>query len=166
VVAMMRDAVVEAKVAVSHVRSALAESRSRLERERAELATVQRRKGLAVEIQDQETVRVAERFERKHAERIAVLERKVAAQEEELALGEREVAEMGAQLRAMAAGVDPVSAAGAASGLNAASEAPASPSAEDPLTADLDALRRRAERAERDADADRRLEELKRRMRR
>lgn len=163
--ALMRQAVVEAKVAVSQVRAALAESRAVLERERADLVTVQRRKGLAAEIRDEETVRVAERFEHRHTARIAVLERKISAQEAELALGEREVEEMTTQLRAVASGVDPAAAHAATAGLDAAAAA-AAPPPDEALNADLDALRRRSERAARDAEAERQLAELKRRMNR
>jgi hypothetical protein len=151
VLALMRDAIVEAKVGVSQIRTALDATRGQLEQERSALETVRRRGRLAAGIDDQETVRVAGQFEQRHSERVAVLERKLAAQEAELALAEREVAEMTAQLRAMAAGVDPSMAAGAPS------------SAPEPEP-DPDALRREVERAAREAQAQRQLEELKRRM--
>lgn len=148
VLAMMRDAVVEAKVAVSQTRAALEATRAQLAHERSELETVRRRGRLAGEIGDEETVRIAARFEQRHAERIAVLERKAAAQEAELALGEREVEEMRAQLHAMAAG---------------AGQAPP-PSAGPDESAAADALRREVDRVAREAEAERQLEALKRRM--
>src|SRR5690348_4687318 len=147
VLAMMREAIVEAKVGVSQVRAAIDATRVQLERERAELATVRRRGQLAAAIQDEETVRVAAQYERRHAERASMLERKLAAQVEELVIAEREVEEMTAQLRSMAgASVPPTP------------EGPLSPADAD----DADALRREVERAARESQADRQLEELKR----
>ena len=148
---LMREALVEAKVGLAQSRQARDATSAQLERERSELATVRRRGQLASAINDAETVRLAAEFERKHSERIAVLERKLAALEQEVALVERETAEMSAQLKGLAGGGDP-----------------AAPAADpDPLAADLsdfDALRRTADRSARDADADRRLADLKRRM--
>jgi hypothetical protein len=151
VLAMMREALVEAKVGVSQVRSALEATHAQLARERTELETVQRRGRLAAQINDAETVSIAAQFERRHAERVAVLERKLAAQEAELALAEREVEEMATQFRAMAAGAEA-----------AATEPVTPPTGTSP--GDDDALRREVERAARDAEAERRLAELKRRM--
>jgi hypothetical protein len=149
VLAMMRDAIVEAKVGVSQIRSALDATRAQLEHERRELDTVRRRGRLAADIGDQETVRVAAQFEQRHLARVEVLERKLAAQESELALAEREVDEMTAQLRAMASGAGP-----------AASTTPPELDAEP----DLEALERAAARAARESAAERQLDELKRRM--
>lgn len=95
----MREAVVEAKVAVQEMREALTRTDGELTLERQRLADAERRGRLAAEIQDQETVGVAERFAVKHRERVAVLERKLAAQREELALADRELGEMQAQLK-------------------------------------------------------------------
>lgn len=150
--AMMRAALVEAKVGVSRVRAALDATQAQLAHERDELETVRRRGRLATEIHDGETARIAARFEQKHSERVAVLERKAAAQESELALAERELAEMAEQFRAMSGGVAP--------------PPPPPPSAEpdDHLAQDIDAMRRTSERATREADAQQRLEELKRKM--
>ena len=149
---LMREALVEAKVGLAQSREARDATSAQLERERTELATVRRRGQLATAINDAETVRLAAEFDRKHSERIAVLERKLAALAQEVALVERETAEMSAQLKRLAGGGDP------------AAPPPADP---DPLADDLsdfDALRRTADRSARDADADRRLADLKRRM--
>ena len=152
VLAMMRDALVEARLGVSRVRDALNETQALLARERAELETVRRRGRLAAEIDDAETVAVAERFERRHIERIAVFERKVAAQEAEVALAQSELDEMNAQFRSMKA--------------NGGAAAPAAPPADDEGEdgPDSDTLRRAMERAERETAAERQLSELKRRM--
>ena len=59
VVAMMREALVEAKVGLANLRDGVEATRAQLAAERAELTTVERRGRLAAEIQDRETVRVA-----------------------------------------------------------------------------------------------------------
>src|SRR2546422_1931214 len=94
----MREAVVEAKLAVEDTRAALARAERDLADERRRLADAERRGRLAAEIQDGETVEVAQRFAAKHHERVGVLEHKRAALAEERALYERELAEMQAQL--------------------------------------------------------------------
>src|SRR5437879_1374611 len=95
----MREAVVDAKVAVAEIQEAIARTERELALERQRLADAERRGRLAGEIQDQETVAVAERFAAKHRERLGVLERKLVAQREELALAQRELDEMQAQLK-------------------------------------------------------------------
>ena len=95
----MREAVVDAKVAVQEMRSALARTEVELGAERQRLADAERRGRLAAEIRDQETVQVAERFTARHRERVGVMERKLEAQREELALAERDLGEMHAQLK-------------------------------------------------------------------
>jgi phage shock protein A len=149
---MMRDALVEAKIGLTAVRAAVEESRGKLSTEQSELETVRRRGRLAAEIGDHQTVQVALQFERRHTERLAVIEHKLKAQEEELALAERDVAEMTAQFRSAAAGIDPFGGP------------PRDTSAVFGETDEVDALRRELERAARESDADRRLAELKRRM--
>jgi hypothetical protein len=96
----MREAVVEATVAVQEMRAALARTEVELAAEGQRLADAERRGRLAAEIRDQETVQVAERFAVRHRERVGVLERKLAAQREELGLAERDLGEMQTQLKA------------------------------------------------------------------
>ena len=159
VVAMMREALVEAKVGLANLRDGVEATRAQLAAERSELTTVERRGRLAAEIHDRETVRVATEYARRHAERIAVLERKLAAQEAELALAEGEVAEMTSQLKAAAAGIDP---GGVSRGVGGSGPPLDGAGGE---TADGgEALRRTADRVAREAQAQRRLDELKRRM--
>lgn len=160
VLAMMRDALVEAKVGVSQVRAALDKTRAQLEHERADVETALRRGRMAADIHDDETARVAERYAAKHTERVGMLERKLEAQTSELALAEQELAEMTDQFHAMAGGGS--SSAGAGSAPAAAASGPDSPDAA--LESDLAGLERAADRSAREADAERRLEELKRRM--
>src|SRR6266513_2311749 len=94
----MREAVVEAKLAVGEARDAVARTEGALTQERQRLADAERRGRLAAEIQDRETVNVAQRFAAKHRERAGVLEKKLGALKDELALYERELGDMQGQL--------------------------------------------------------------------
>jgi phage shock protein A len=94
----MREAVVEAKVAVQETREAVTRTERELAQERQRLADAERRGRLAAEIQDGETAEIAHRFAAKHRERMGVLEKKVAALHDELGLYERELGDMQAQL--------------------------------------------------------------------
>jgi hypothetical protein len=144
----MREAVVDAKVAVAEIQEAVGRTEHELTLERQRLSDAERRGRLAGEIQDAETVEVAGRFAAKHRERLGVLERKLANQREELALAQRELDDMQAQLKtadrrsAQEAG-DPV----------------ASTDLQDEL------LKSDMDRAAREAAAARQLEELKKKMR-
>lgn len=158
-IAVMKDTLVQARLAMDDLREGVEVTRKRVERERSELETVRRRKGLAQKVGDAETVSVAERFESQQAERLAVLESKLNAQEGELALVEREVAEMKEQLKAALAGVG--------SGMRAGTV----DTAQDPLDEgrpgleqQLNDLKRSERRAAASADADAALAELKKRM--
>ena len=158
-IAVMKDTLVQAKLAVDDLRDGVEVTRKRVERERAELDTIRRRKGLAQGVGDAETVSVAERFEAQHAERLAVLEQKMAAQESELALVERDVVEMKEQLKAALAGVG--------SGMRSGSvDAAADPLDEGRAGVEqqLNDLKRAERRANANADADAALAELKKRM--
>jgi hypothetical protein len=96
----LREALLEAKVGVGAMRSALAATERELVVERRQLADAERRGRLAADVSDAETVGLAERFAVRHRERVAVLERKLVVQHDELALAEREVEEMLSQVRA------------------------------------------------------------------
>lgn len=133
----MKDTLVHARVGVSAMRDGLVEVRARLDKERTELATCTRRKQLAQQIGDAETVTVAAKFELFHQERCSVLERKCSAQEAELALAEREIAEMTLEFKHAASGAP-------------LPDAPKAPSGDRRSAAEL--------------DAELRLAELKRRM--
>lgn len=157
-IAVMKDTLVQARLAMDDLREGVAQTRKRLERERSELETIRRRKGLAQGVGDAETVSVAERFESQAAERVSVLERKLDVQESELALLERDVDEMKGQLKAAMAGVG--------SGMRTGTV-----NADDPLddgTANLEQqlndLKRAERRASAHADAEAALAELKKRM--
>lgn len=163
----MREAVVDAKVAVQEMRAALARTEVELKVESQRLSDAERRGRLAGEIQDRETVEVAERFAARHRERVGVLERKLAAQREELALAERDLAEMQAQLKSAeregpvggAAGTGPMSSTERAwRDLQAAGGArPGVDLQDDLLKADMD-------RAAREQAADEQLDLLKQKL--
>ena len=144
----MRDALVHAKLGLHDLRASLATTTARLAAERAELETVRRRQGLAAQIDDQETVAIAERFAVQHQERVAMLETKEMVQQQELSLAERDYEDMSTELRLILSGVAPGERTTASTTASAA---------EDPTVPGHT-------RAEREADAEQRLADLKRRM--
>lgn len=158
----MREAVVEAKVAVAEIRDAVARTERELEVERQRLADAERRGRLAGEIQDQETVAVAERFVAKHRERLGVLERKLATQREELALAERDLEEMHTQLKS--AERDRPAMEGERSTERAWREMQESGGERPGMDLKDELLKSEMDRAAREAAAARQLEELKRKM--
>jgi hypothetical protein len=162
IVVRMKGTLVQARLGVDDLRDALAQSRRKLEAEQRELLVVRRRKELAVGIKDAETVSVAERFEKQHEERLRVLEEKVSVQTREVELAERELEEMKAELRKVMTGMPASS--GAAAGADAELEDPLVDPSQERAHEELDSLVRDRVRSERDADATKRLEELKRRM--
>lgn len=153
----MREAVVDAKVAVQEIQEAVARTERELGAERQRLADAERRGRLAGEIQDQETVQVAERFTAKHRERIGVLERKQAAQREELALAQRELDDMQSQLKT-AASAQPSTDKAWRDLQEAGGGRPGMDLQDELLKSDID-------RAGREEAAARQLEELKKKMR-
>jgi hypothetical protein len=161
IASQMREAVIEQKAGLRAVREALGQAERQLEAERAELATAERRRGQAEAIGDAETVQIADRFIAKHRERAEVLEKKVAAQREETALAERDLAEMTAQLQEAARRAPAAGQASAAEAWNSLGAA-----GMDRPEADLEGelLKGRLAQAEREAAADAKLEELKKRM--
>jgi len=162
VVSRMRDTLVQAKASLQELRDGAAKARRQLDDEERELATVRRRKQLAEAIGDQETVAIAARYEETHAKRVDIVRQKVSAEEAEAALMEREVDAMSEQLKAV---LENPGGIGERAGAGASIDPGIDPDAHDSALRDeLDAIRRASERSEREAAADRRLEELKRRM--
>jgi len=159
----MREAVVDAKVAVAEIQEAVARTDRELAVERQRLADAERRGRLAGEIQDQETVTVAERFTAKHRERIAVPERKLAAQREELALAQRELEEMQTQLKS--AERDRPAMQGDRSTEQAWRDVEGTGGARPGMDLQDELLKSDMDRAAREAAAARQLEELKKKMR-
>ena len=161
----MKQALVLAKLGVEDLEQGVAVTRRKLDTERHGLETAARRKGLAAGIEDAETVALAGKFEGQHAERIAVLERKLEAQEAEAALARRDYDEMLVQLKAASAGAGSVGAGAAPAGTTRAPTDEELGLPDDArLSSELDAMHRQRARAEKDAEATARLEELKRRM--
>ena len=160
VASRMKDTLVQARMGLEDMRDGLAKARERLAAEERELETVRRRRTLAEGIKDQQTVDVAAKYEQMHGERVEVLKQKVAAQEAELSLAERDVASMSAELKAVLSGTDP---RGAAPALDASEEDADEPNAS-ALRDEINSLGRERARAERENEAARRLDELKRRM--
>jgi len=158
----MREALIEAKAGLGTMRDALAASEREAEALGREVETAQRRRALAAGINDQETVEIADRYLAKHQEHAAVLAKKVAAQREEVALAERDVAEMTAQLEEVTrrkGGIE-----GERSSQTAWAALGQAGMDRPELDAEQEALKARMDRAAREANADAKLEELKRRM--
>jgi hypothetical protein len=159
--AQMKQTLVQARMGLDDLRAGIAQTRQRLASEQRELETVRRRKGLAAGINDAETVALAEKYEALHAERTGVLERKLSAQEAELALVEREVGEMTSALKGAISGATtgtPLQNADVAAELDAMLDDRAA------VAEEIDALGRASNRSAREAEADRLLAELKRKM--
>jgi len=160
----MREAVVEAKLAVGETREAVARTDRDLTQERQRLADAERRGRLASEIQDQETVDVARRFAAKHRERTDVLEKKLAALKDELALYERELGDMQGQL--VRAERDRPLTEAERSAERAWRDLQAAGGARPGTDPEGELLKSQLDRAAREAAADRQLRELKKKMKR
>jgi hypothetical protein len=87
---LMRDALVDLKVALKDLTSALERTARDLEAERDQLAAAERRGRLAADIGDGETVEIAAQFAEKHRQRVDLLERKLAVQRDEISLAQQE----------------------------------------------------------------------------
>ena len=161
-VRQMREAVVEAKVAVQELGEALRRAELEIGVERQRLADAERRGRLAAEIQDQETVEVAARFAAKHRERVAMLERKLQAQRDELALAQSELTEMHDQLRA--AERDRPAAEAGRSTERAWRDVQAAGGERPDADPQYDLLKAQIDRATREAAAERKLQDLKKRV--
>ena len=146
----MKQTLVLARVARDDVRAVYAASMQKLEGARTELATIVRRGDLARQIDDLETVAVAQRFADTQRATVGLLERKVAVQYEELSLAERTVTEMEAELKAV-------------TGRGPAPDLTPDPSAAGAASVDSSDYRA-LDDAARAQTADERLAELKRRM--
>lgn len=161
VLTRMKQTLVQARMGLDDLRGGVAITRQRLDAEGKELETMRRRKAAATTINDAETIALSEKYEAMHAERADVLRRKLDAQEAELAMVDREVAEMTAELKqAMTGG-------GATTGSlsdDATAEAEAVLDSSTNVAAEIDALGRAGRRSAREAEAEQRLAELKRRM--
>jgi hypothetical protein len=165
VLAGMKDALVHGRMALRDLQDGIAVTERRLTEERRELETVTRRRGMAEQIGDAETVAVAEKFVAQHAERVRVLEQKQVVQEQELAMAQREYDEMSRELKRAMAGLPLGGASGGheAAAMREVEEALGEPQAAS-QRAELDALARARSREEREATANERLAALKRQL--
>ena len=157
-IADMKRAMVTAKLGVEDLRASAEVTRKRLVTEREQLVTMQRRRALAEGINDTETVTLAAKHEQQHAERIAVLERKLEAQDAEAELAERDLGEMMQQLKLANMGV------GSGATPSGPTDADLGLPDEAKLHGELDSLARARARSAKDAEAEDKLAELKRRM--
>lgn len=164
VASRMKETLVQARMGLDDLREGLEKSRQRLTLEEKELETVSRRKQLAEGINDRETVDLAAKYEAMAQEKVSVLRQKISAQEAELAIAERDVAAMGAELKAVLSGTDTLHTAQAINAQHEAEAAAEAAAGSGNLNAEIDSLRRARASAERDAEAARRLDELKRKM--
>lgn len=155
IASQMRDAVIEARAAIEQMRDDLRKTEEELAAEQRHLSDAERRGRLAQQIDDHETVSVAERFREKHRERVRVLTDKLSAQKAELALAERELTEMKSQLKSVAGG----------KAFDAAwRELESATRGRSGSSLDDDVLRSNIDRAAREAQAEARLEALKKKM--
>ncbi|MGH7576710.1 MAG: hypothetical protein ACREM1_16500 [Longimicrobiales bacterium] len=145
----MRHETASARGALSKLQDEIRQSRRQAENERELEQVCRRREGLARDVDDAETVRIAREYAERHAERAAVLARKVEVLEQELALLERDLESMEQILAAQ-----PDAAIGNAPGVDTLDE-------RDRMNRDFGQLEQDA----REKAAAQQLEELKRRMR-
>lgn len=145
----MRRETVSARGALAKLLDEIRRTRRQAENERELEQVCRRREGLARDVNDDETVRVAREYAARHAERGAVLERKVEVLEQEHALLARDLDSMEHVLAA-----HPDTAVGAAPGVDALDP-------RDRTDRDFGQLEQEA----REKAAAQQLEELKRRMR-
>jgi hypothetical protein len=164
VASRMKDTLVQARLGLDDLRDGLAKAHQRLSIEERELETVRRRKQLAEGIGDRQTSELGAKYEQMHSERVDVLRRKVAAQESEVALAEKEVSEMSAELKSILAGGPAGADRGVGGGPISDAELGLDDTAAASIHSEIDALGRERDRADREADAARRLDELKRKM--
>ena len=159
---LLKEAAVEAKSAVTVMQRDLKLAEQQLAVERQQLEDVVRRAEQAKQINDQETVDVATRFQAKHEEKVRVLEQKVEAQRAELALAEKELGEIMGQLKA----VKDSAPADANSKIESAWRAMQSAGGARPgdELEEHELLKSNVDRAAREATADQQLQELKKRM--
>jgi hypothetical protein len=153
----MRDTLVQAKMGLSEMRDGLAKAQARLAQEERELETVKRRRQMAADINDTETVTIADKFVATHGERVELLRRKVSIQEDEVRMAEADVEAMSRDLKAAMSGTGDFAP-------NVGASSPDLDLSGAGVANEIDALGRARARAEHQARAEAELEELKRRM--
>jgi hypothetical protein len=156
--AMERE-IVSASGALTKLDGEIRHTHRELEGERESLEVCRRREELARAVGDEETVRIADEFGARHAERAGLLERKLAVLVDERALLARDIAGMRKLAAEAATATDPGAVGSGAAG-------PPGSGTFDEETAARDRDFSRLEREARERAAAARLEELKRRMQR
>ena len=153
----MRDTLIQAKMGLSEMRDSLDKARQRLSIEERELETVKRRRQMALDINDTETVAIADKFVATHGERVELLRRKVSIQEDEVRMAEADVEAMTRELKSAVSGTGEFAP-------NIGTSSPDLDFSGAAVADEIDALSRKRSRAEHQANAEAELEELKRRM--
>ncbi len=161
--ARMKDTLVHARMGLEDLQGGVTQTQQRLAIEEREVATMLRRREAATAINDAETVALSEKYEAQHRERADVLRRKLEAQEAELAIVERDVAEMTAAFKQAMAGVSS-GPSRARIDEQARAEVDAALGHDTHVGEEIDSIARAGRRADREAEADRQLAELKKRM--
>jgi hypothetical protein len=159
----MKDTLIQARMGLDDLRAGVEQTRQRLAIEQREVETMRRRREAAQAINDTETVALADKYDAVHSERAEVLRRKLEAQEAEFAMVEREVTEMTAEFKSAMAGMP---AGGGRPSIDDAArdEVDSLLERDSRVGAEIDSLARAAQRGAREAEADRQLAELKKRM--
>lgn len=155
VVSKMREAVIEARAALEAMRQGIRKTEQQLAAERQQLSDAERRGRLAADIGDHETADIAARFTAKHRERVGVLEDKLKAQQAELGLSERELDDMKDRLK---------QAAGSGSAEQAWREIEAAGGTRPDTDVEDTLLGSQLDRRAREAEAEAKLEALKKKM--
>lgn len=99
ILAAMREELIETKARIPELEGLLERHERQRAAEKRRAEDCVRRASQAERIGDTETVEVAERFARQHLERVAVLERKIEATRADIAYHRSEAKEMAEQLR-------------------------------------------------------------------
>jgi len=151
----MREAVIEARAALEGMRDGVRKTERELAEERRHLSDAERRGKMAADIGDRETADIAAKFVTKHGDRVRVLEDKLKAQQAELSLSERELDDMKAQLKQVS---------GSGSAEQAWQEIEAAGGARPETDLDDALLRSQLDRKAREAEAEAKLDALKKKM--
>lgn len=158
----MHRATEEMKTAVRELEDALRQTEGRVVAERQQLADAERRGHLARQINDAETVAIAEQYAEKHRAWVGVLEKKLDAQRHELSLVKTELE--GMRTRAQEAARQGPAGEASDAVERAWREIERLGGTRPETDVHADALKAKLDRAVKERLAEEQLEELKRRM--
>jgi len=119
----MRDEVTDAKAAIHDLEAEIERTTSEAERADKEALTCRRREGMADEIGDEETARVAREFAEKYEKRHALMDQKAVALRQELEFRKGEIEEMLAKVKEAQAKRDSLAATAGRTGARASMQA-------------------------------------------